>query len=457
MHRRELLGVLVIIVAATLVPLSVHAAEVSSAPTPPLVTIPNTAVHVVEAKQIDSVFRIEVALPFNYAQSNQSYPVIYLTDGNSAFPVVTGNMRGLLLGGEIPQAIIVGIGYEVANPMEVMDLRARDLTPTIDKQRAGGDQNNPSSSPQKRIGFGGAKEFLSFIDKEIKPFVDSHYRVDSDNQTLVGYSFGGLFTFFVLMNHTDSFDNYVVGSPSFWWDEGVSFRYEESYSKSHRDLPKTVFMSSGSLEESTEDPRPSLMVTNMKTMADRLKKRNYPSLELEWHVFDGETHMSGNGTAINRGLRFVLGKSMEIQGTEFRYNGKPRFTIEFPEGTTKADLDGPDQVFAATTPGGVRFQANVADILPAGAIETSAERYVASVVSGGVGSDPKISYNAEITLKDGTKAYRSEIQWFYIPAGVRLMTQMVSAYKDGKLVYITAHPLADPESTIPIVESLRFE
>jgi hypothetical protein len=37
------------------------------------------------------------------------------------------------------------------------------------------------------------------------------------------------------------------------------------------------------------------------------------------------------------------------------------------------------------------------------------------------------------------------------------MTQMVSAYKDGKLVYIVAHPLANPESVLPIVESLRFE
>ena len=62
-----------------------------------------------------------------------------------------------------------------------------------------------------------------------------------------------------------------------------------------------------------------------------------------------------------------------------------------------------------------------------------------------------------ITLKDGTRAYKSEVQWFYIPAGVRLLTQIVSANKGGKVVYVTAHPLANPERIMPIVESLRFD
>lgn len=163
-------------------------------------------------------------------------------------------------------------------------------------------------------------------------------------------------------------------------------------------------MSSGSLEEAAENPGSSLMVTNMKTMADRLLGRRYPGLEIDHYVFDGETHQSGIGTAINRGMRLVFRKSMEIEGTRFSYDGKPAFTIEFPEGTVKAAADAPDQVFAATTPGGVRFQANVADILPGETVARASELYVANVVSTGVGSDAKITYNAEITLKDGTKA-----------------------------------------------------
>ncbi len=148
---------------------------------------------------------------------------------------------------------------------------------------------------------------------------------------------------------------------------------------------------------------------------------------------------------------------METEGTEYKYDGKPSFTIGFPEGTNKAPLADPNQVFAATTADGVLFDVSVADIDPGMAIDKSAQLFVANLESVGVGSEFKITSNVEITLKDGTKAYRSEIQWFFVPARVRLMTQMVSAQKGGRLVRVSAHPQSDPERAIPIIESLRFE
>jgi hypothetical protein len=146
-----------------------------------------------------------------------------------------------------------------------------------------------------------------------------------------------------------------------------------------------------------------------------------------------------------------------IETTTFKYDGEPSFRIEFPEGTTRAQTDAPDQGFAATTPDGVAFQANVADIPPGGTLEEAAKHLAAILESGGVGSDIKITSNVEIELKDGTRAYRSEIRWFHTEASVRIMTQMVSAYRDGKMVYVAAHPLSNPNLAISILESLRFD
>ena len=150
-------------------------------------------------------------------------------------------------------------------------------------------------------------------------------------------------------------------------------------------------------------------------------------------------------------------ESMEIKGTEFKYNGKPSFTIRFPEGSTQIPLDSPEQVFAARTIEGVAFSASVVDVRPGLTLDKWPEEYVASVVSKGIGRDAKITLNAEKTLEDGTNAYRSEVQWSYIPSNVRLLTQMVAAIKDGRLVFIVAHPTANAETVAPIVESLRFE
>ncbi len=143
--------------------------------------------------------------------------------------------------------------------------------------------------------------------------------------------------------------------------------------------------------------------------------------------------------------------------TSFQYDGKPSFTIAFPSGTTKTPSNTSDVVFAATTADGVAFQATVADITPGLSLEKVAHSYGENLISSGIGSDLKVTVNREITLKDGTTAYRSEIQWFYAPSSVRLITQMVSAYRDNKLVSITAHPLAAPERIYPIVESLQFD
>lgn len=139
------------------------------------------------------------------------------------------------------------------------------------------------------------------------------------------------------------------------------------------------------------------------------------------------------------------------------YDGIPSFSIECPEGTTRTATDSPDQVSAARTDDGTVLWAAVTEIPPDQTLDRAAEGFAAKLESGGVGSDITISSNAEITLRDGTKAYRSEITWFYIPAQISLKTQMVSSYKDGRMVCVAAHPVENPERVIPIVESLRFD
>ena len=68
----------------------------------------------------------------------------------------------------------------------------------------------------------GADKFAQFIDTELKPFINSKYRA-TDDSTLVGYSFGGLFALHVLFNRNAVFDRYLIGSPSMDWDGDAGF------------------------------------------------------------------------------------------------------------------------------------------------------------------------------------------------------------------------------------------
>ena len=152
---------------------------------------------------------------------------------------------------------------------------------------------------------GGAAAFLRFLREEVRPFVESRYRVAQGGSGLFGDSLGGLFALYALFHAPNSFDRYIVGSPSIWWDEKITVHFEEEYAAGHTDLPAEVFMSVGLLEEDPEVPESATaaMVTNVREMAERLNSRGYPGLRLTTHFFEGETHLSVLPLNLSWGLR----------------------------------------------------------------------------------------------------------------------------------------------------------
>lgn len=288
------------------------AAPVSAEPetAPALATIAGSQHYVVQSESIGQAFSIDVlATP-----SEEPLPVVYVLDGNLAFALTTATVQLMQIGGELPPMILVGIGYEVENPLEVMALRTRDLTPT--PFQAFVDRASAEGSPlPEGIRPGGADAFLTFIDQELKPFIAARYNVDAEDQTLVGDSFGGLFALHVLFQGSASFDRYVVGSPSIWWENGKLFGDEKALADRVDDLPVQLFLSVGALEEGPE-AGPFGMVSNLDRMTKALQSRNYPNLSLTHHVFEGETHLSVVPATISRGLRAVFAAPSPDSGDE---------------------------------------------------------------------------------------------------------------------------------------------
>lgn len=271
-------------------------------------TIPNTEVRSFSSAIIGQEFRIYVALPFGYQSSTNRYPALYIMDANGMFGLVTETVRSLQLFKEVPELVIVGIGYPANDYRQALGLRTRDLTPTKDdnwiikvKTVTQGDFTI--------AGTGGADNFLDFIIKELKPFIEKNYRIVSEDSSILGHSFGGLFSLYALLRAPSTFRRFVLSSPSIWWDPEAVFEYEENYANNHSDLNARVFISAGTLEESMPVPVrgvPARFVTNIQTMSTRLQNRDDAYLSLTQHVFDGESHVSGPPEAISRGLRVIF-------------------------------------------------------------------------------------------------------------------------------------------------------
>ena len=256
----------------------------------PRVTIPNTEVRKASSSNVGQEYEILVALPYSHTDADKSYPVLYVLDGNWTFGLITETIRLLQLREELPEMIIVGIAYPVNDVGEIRRLRARDYTPTVDGRPEAADSD----------GTGRADNFLQFIRQELMPFIQSNYRVRPEDKAIAGSSFGGLFALYTLFHHPDTFNRYIIGSPSIGWDEGVAFAYESDFAANNARLSAKVFMSVGGLEK-------EYTIANMQRLARTLQDRGYDGLELTTCIFEHETHLSVAPAAMSRGLRAVFG------------------------------------------------------------------------------------------------------------------------------------------------------
>ena len=71
----------------------------------------NAQTHHVYAEEIDQAYQLFVQVPYKYSESEASYPVLYLLDGDQFFGMITDTVRLLQHARELPDLIIVGIGY----------------------------------------------------------------------------------------------------------------------------------------------------------------------------------------------------------------------------------------------------------------------------------------------------------------------------------------------------------
>ena len=161
----------------------------------------------IQSKILNEQRKIWIYVPNSgQADSKQRYPVLYLLDGDAHFYSVVGMIQQLsqVNGNTIcPEMIVVGIPNTD---------RTRDLTPThVDADPPFMDSAFSKTS-------GGGERFVSFIEKELMPHIDSLYPTQP-YKILIGHSFGGLTVMNIAMNHTKLFNSYICIDPSMWWNK----------------------------------------------------------------------------------------------------------------------------------------------------------------------------------------------------------------------------------------------
>lgn len=182
-----------------------------------------------------------VYLPPSYNQSpNQSYPVIYLLDGDQThLKAVAGLVEALStqrLEQQIQQAIIVAI------PNSQNAIRERDFTPT------NVDWTFNGKLLEKFENIGNASNYSAFFEKELIPLINKNYRT-STKRVLIGESFGGLFASYVLLTNHALFTDYLIIDATYLWDNNYLNRYFDEQQLINKQLKGNVYFTFANNDE----------------------------------------------------------------------------------------------------------------------------------------------------------------------------------------------------------------
>ena len=236
-------------------------------------TIENFTIH---SNITNDDYPIYVLLPENY-KNNTTNELIIALDGDTRFNTIANIISEKNQNGTIPPVILIAIGNNAE--------RNRDYTPTVYKH-----------------GEGGADNYYEFITDELIPQLESRYTIDtSNNKTLIGHSFGGLFTQYALSKDRTSspFNKFIASGTSYWFDSGVIFEYEQNYANTNDDLEVTFYNGMGTLEG-------GVMLASFEEMNERLDNRGFENFTHKNELIEESGHSGAVNTIFKKGLDYVF-------------------------------------------------------------------------------------------------------------------------------------------------------
>lgn len=153
---------------------------------------------------------IRVYLPLNYHDSNKSYPVLYMHDGQNVFED-EGAIKGVSLGLK---------DYLDQNKIEII-VAAIDLNPEGEERINEYCPWVNGAIAERVIGHpvsagGKGEQYLEFIVDELKPLIDDKYRTIKDQTSMAGISLGGLISTYAACTYPQIFKRIAAISPGYY-------------------------------------------------------------------------------------------------------------------------------------------------------------------------------------------------------------------------------------------------
>lgn len=229
----------------------------------------------IQATAYGATYTVRVALPEDY-NASEKYSTLYVLDGPQNFDFVANHCKEISNRYSTANVLVVSIGYGRN--------RERDYTPT-----------KVSSST------GGSEQFLDFIEHDLIPKIEHDFSADTtrSSRIILGHSYGGLFGAYALAVNNRVFGNYLLLSPSIWFDNEVSLLLEKQNRSNIQGRHQLVFMGIGELENAGRMQAPFEAFY-------QILRDNYSDISLSKYRVKDLDHMGSKNPNIIKGLNFYF-------------------------------------------------------------------------------------------------------------------------------------------------------
>lgn len=228
----------------------------------------------IQSQYTGSSYDVWVVVPKNY-NSDLHYETVYLLDANQFYlkhNKIAKLTQDLSNKYNKQNAIVVGISSK--------HNRDRDFTPTATD-----------------YGSGGCENYAKFIIAELIPKIEQDFSVDtaSKSRIIIGHSYGGLLACYFFTKHPAIFKNYIMLSPSLWYDNSVMLKYETESGTINMAYKNLVFIGCGEFEED--------IVVRSQELNYRLSQF-YSNTTLRYNKIPNRYHVSSAFENAEKGLVF---------------------------------------------------------------------------------------------------------------------------------------------------------
>ena len=220
----------------------------------------------IESEILSETRLLNIYLPSGYNDSNARYPVIYLLDGSADedFIHVVGVTQFLTMINVLPPSILVGIANVDRRRDFVFPLKLekdKKLMPTA----------------------GGSAKFIAYLEQEVQPYVEQHYRTTA-RKTLIGQSLGGLLATEILLKKPELFTDYIIVSPSLWADDETMLVNAQQQVAAGAKNAKNVYITVGSEGKQ--------MIGDAKKLAEIVEKNGKSKYKVHYVYMPKENHLT---------------------------------------------------------------------------------------------------------------------------------------------------------------------